>query len=278
MSEIETEVVRFLTQYGFQILGALIILTVGAMIARWIGRTADRWFTQKQVEPPLRMLAVRVIRLLVFGLALMLALDKCGVPITPMIAGLGVAGVGIGLATQHVLSNVVAGLTIIFTKPYRVGEYVEIAQVHGQVDTVGLFSTILQHVDQSRVVVPNRKIVGEILHNFGAIRQLDLHVGVAYDVNIKETLALVREILTRNPRVLKEPAPIVGIIRLGDSSVDIGVKPWVSVRDYANAASEVYETLLEEFRARNIQIPYPQREVRLLNAPAGDIAQVPRSG
>ena len=268
MSEIQTEVLRFLTQYGFQILGALIILTVGGMIARWFGRTADRWFIQKQVDPPLRMLAVRVIRILVFGLALLLALDKCGVPITPMIAGLGVAGVGIGLATQHVLSNVVAGLTIIFTKPYRVGEYIEISQAHGQVHIVGLFSTILLQIDQSRVVIPNRKIVGEILHNFGAVRQLDLQVGVAYTANIKETLALVREILSRNPHVLKEPAPVIGVTQLADSSVNIAIKPWVAVVDYAGAGSEIYEAVLEEFRARKIEIPFPQREVRLLNPPA----------
>src|SRR2546425_4981848 len=130
MEEIQKEVFKFLTEYGFRIIGATIILIAGALAARWVGRAAQQGLTKKQIEPPIIMLAVRILRLLVFGLAVVLALDKCGVPITPMVAGIGVAGVGVGLATQGVLSNIVAGLTIIFTKPFRVGEYIELARVY----------------------------------------------------------------------------------------------------------------------------------------------------
>ncbi|HWX20295.1 MAG TPA: mechanosensitive ion channel domain-containing protein [Candidatus Binatia bacterium] len=265
MDELRSTVVKFLTEYGFQIIGAIIILIAGAMLARWIARVADQWFIKRQLEPPIRMLASRVIHLLVFGLALVLALDKCGVPIAPMVAGIGVAGVGIGLATQHVLSNLVAGLTIIFTKPFKVGEYVELVGVKGQVTNVQLFSTTLVHLDQSRVVVPNRKLVGEILHNYGTIRQLDISVGVGYGTNMKDALALVREILAANPHVLKQPEAVVGITALGDSSVSIAVKPWVSGEHFVAARGEINQALLEEFRAHHIEIPFPQREVRLLN-------------
>src|SRR5205085_4500634 len=139
-------------------------------------------------------------------------------------AGIGVAGVGIGLALQHVLSNLVAGLTIIFTKPFRVGEFVELAGVSGQVTNVQLFTTTLLHTDASRVVIPNRKIVGEILHSYGTARQLDFAVGVGYDTNIKEALTLLREILAGNPRVLKNPEAVVGVTSLADFSVNIAVK------------------------------------------------------
>src|SRR5207302_2090895 len=202
-------------------------LAAGAMGARWLGRATDQWLEKRQIEPPIRMLAGRVIRLLVFALAAVLALDKCGVPIAPMVAGIGVAGVGLGLAMQHMLSNLVAGLTIIFTKPFRVGEYVEMVGVQGQVEMIELFTTTLAHADRSRVVVPNRKIVGEVLHNYGTIRQLDLSVGVAYGTNLPETVAAVRDILKQNPRVLKELTPGVGISTLTDSSINIAVKPWV---------------------------------------------------
>lgn len=241
------------------------MLTAGALVARWLGRVADQWFVKKQIEPPIRMLAVRVIRLVVFGLTAVLALEKCGVPIAPMVAGIGVAGVGIGLAMQHVLSNLVAGLTIIFTKPFRVGEYVELVGEAGQVHMVALFTTTLLHTDRSRIVIPNRKIVGEILHNYGNIRQLDLSVGVAYATNITEAVALVRGILSANPRVLKEPAPVVGVSSLGDSSVTISVKPWVSVDNFVPAVAEINQTLLEQFRAKQIEMPFPQREIKLLN-------------
>ena len=269
MEEIKSTVFKFLTEYGFQIIGALIILTAGAMAARWLSRIADQWFIKKQIEPPIRMLADRVIRLLVFGLAVVLALEKCGLPIAPMIAGIGVAGVGVGLAMQHVLANLVAGLNIIFTKPFRVGEYVELAGEAGQVSTVQLFTTTLIHTDRSRIVIPNRKIVGEILHNYGTIRQLDLAVGVGYNTTINEALALVREILAANPRVLKEPAPVLGVTQLGDSSVTIAIKPWVAIDDFVSTGPEINQAILERFRTQHIDIPSPQREIRVLNSSNG---------
>jgi small conductance mechanosensitive channel len=265
LDEVQAKIVGFLTDYGIQIIGALIILAIGALIARWIGRKADQWFSKRRIEPPIRILTVRVIRLLIFGLAVVLALDKFGVPITPMIAGISVAGVGIGLAMQGVLGNLMAGLTIIFTKPFRVGEFIEVVGVSGQVQAVELFTTTLLHSDRSCVVVPNRKLVGEILHNYGQIRQLDLTVGVAYGTNIDQVLALVREILQAHPRVLKDPAPVLGISALAESSISLSIKPWTTVPDFGPAQAELYQTLLEQFRAARIEIPFPQREVRMLN-------------
>jgi small conductance mechanosensitive channel len=264
MEEIQRNVIKFLTEYGFQIIGAIIILVAGGLVARWLGRVADQWFLKMHVEPPIRILSVRAIRLLVFLLAVVLALDKCGVPITPMVAGIGVAGVGVGLATQGVLANMFAGLTIIFTKPFRVGEYIELLGVEGQVASIELFSTTLHHVDRSRVVIPNRKIIGEILHNYGTMRQVDLSVGVAYGTDLGQATAVIREVLARNPRVLKDPPPVVGVVLLDDSSVNIAVKPWVQVADFGAASSEINQGLLEEFHARNINMPFPQREVRIL--------------
>jgi small conductance mechanosensitive channel len=268
MDDIRREVLKFLTEYGFKIVGAVIILGAGAFVARWIGKVADEWFTKKQVEPPIKMLAVRVLRLLVFALAAVLAADKCGVPIAPMVAGIGVAGVGIGLALQGVLSNLVAGLLIIFTKPFRVGEYIQVAGVEGQVTTVALFSTTLLHADRSRVVIPNRKIIGEILHNYSTIRQLSLSVGVSYDTNINEALAVIRDILEKNPRVLKDPAPGVGVTSLADSCVNIAISPWTSVSDFGAAGGELNKAILETFREKGIEMPFPQREIRLLNSDA----------
>src|SRR6266478_5991001 len=264
MEELQKNVLKFLTEYGFQIVGAVIILLAGVLAARWIGRVTEQWLTKKAVEPPIRMLAVRVLRLLVFALSVVLALDKCGVPIAPMVAGIGVAGVGIGLATQGVLSNMAAGLMIIFTKPFRVGEYIELLGVEGQVTAIELFSTTLAHVDRSKVVIPNRKIIGEILHNYGTMRQIDITIGVAYGTNIGSAIGVVRDVLSRNSRVLKDPAPSVGVVLLGDSSVNIAVKPWVLVADYGSASSEINQSILEQFQIERIEMPFPQREVRLI--------------
>jgi small conductance mechanosensitive channel len=262
---IKTKVVSFLTDYGFQIIGAVIILTIGLIIAWWIGRVLREWLEKKEMEPPVVMLAVRVARLLVILVAVLQALDKLSVPITPMLAGLGVAGVGISFALQGVLGNLVAGLVIIFTKPFRVGQYIEVAGVSGQVKHIELFSTMLLHSDMSHVMIPNRKLVGEIMHNYGHIRQLDLGVGVGYATDMNGALKIVREILAANSRVLKEPVPFVGISALGDFSIQITIKPWVKVADYGPAQVEIYEAVLNQFRANKIEIPFPQREVRLLD-------------
>jgi small conductance mechanosensitive channel len=265
MAEIQKTVVTFLTDYGFRIIGAVIILTIGAIVARWFGKSSDRWMEKRQIEPPLRMLGVRLIRLIVFGLSAVLAADKLSIPVMPIVTGIGVAGVGIGLAMQGVLSNIVAGLTIIFTKPFRVGQYIEIAGVHGQVLKVELFSTTLTHPDLSNIVIPNRKIVGEILHNYGTVRQLDCSVGVAYDTNIEEAIGLVKDILQKNARVLKDPAPGVGVAGLGESSVLIAVRPWTTVENYGAAGGEINRAILEAFRSKGIEIPFPQREVRVIS-------------
>src|SRR5690606_2861362 len=124
------------------------------------------------LEPPVQELLVRIIKIIVLALFIIMALQNLGIELLPLIAGLGVAGAGIALAMQGVLGNLMAGLTIIFTKPFRIGEYISIADEEGLVENISLFSTVLGHYDQSQVVIPNRKIVGEILHNFGNIRQL----------------------------------------------------------------------------------------------------------
>lgn len=260
-------IIAFLIQYGFQILGAVIILVVGLLVARWAGKFTDSWLAKHHLEPPVRLLMVRGVKLVVMAFVLVLVLDKFGVQVAPLIAGIGVAGVGIGLAMQGVLSNAMAGLTIIFTKPFRVGEYIELVGVYGQVTSIELFSTKLVHADKSIVTIPNRKIVGEIMHNYGTIRQLDLNVDVAYSSDISRALGVVREILTNNPRVLKDPSAIVGINALEDSSINIAVRPWVNVPDFGRAQLEIYQAVVEKFRSAGIEIPFPQREVRMLEKP-----------
>jgi small conductance mechanosensitive channel len=261
----KTKLIDLGTTYGMRVLVAVGILVVGFVVTRWVGRTVQRSLDSHQFEPPVKTLIVRVVRLLIFMGFLVVALDNAGFPVTTVIAGIGVAGVGVGLALQGVLGNLVAGLTIIFTKPFRVGEYVEIAGTYGQVRNIELFSTFLTHADMSIVMIPNRKIIGEILHNYGKIRQIDLSVGVAYGSNMTEVMALVRQILAGNPRVLKTPEPGVGITALGDCSINIAVKPWTAVPDCGPASAEIYAAIIEQFRAHKIEIPFPQREVRMLD-------------
>jgi small conductance mechanosensitive channel len=260
--------VEYLLTYGLQILGALVILAGGWMISRWVARILNEGLEKNNIEPPIRLLLVRVARLVILLLTLIIALDKLQVEITPLLTGLGVAGLGVGLALQGVLGNLMAGLVIIFTKPFRVGEYIEIHGEEGKVVQIELLATMLTHADKSRVVIPNRKILGEILHNYGKIRQICLTVGIGYATDIPLALRVAKEILAANPRVLKEHSPNVGISALGDSAINLTIAPWVAVDDYGPAQAELYQALVEAFRAQHIEVPFPQREIRLLNPEA----------
>jgi small conductance mechanosensitive channel len=251
-------------RYGFQVLGAFVILGVGLVAAWWVGNMVERPLTRMALEPPMRRLMVRVVRVVVLLFALVIALDKFGFQIAPLVAGIGVAGLGIGIALQGVLGNVIAGLTIIFTKPFRVGEHVEVVGMKGDVHTIELFSTTLLHPDRSRIIIPNRKIVGEILHNFGNTRQIHLAVMVPHGSDLAAVLAMVREVVVANSRVLTDPVPVVGVAQLELAGVRIGVNPWVRVPDVVPAEAELYRALADRFAASGVQVPLPKQEVRVL--------------
>ncbi len=265
--ELADKIIFYFIDHGMQILTAILIMGAGLLIARWIGNLVRRWLIKKAFDEPVRNLIVRVIKLMIIVFIGIMALGQMGVQITPLIAGIGVAGVGASLAMQGLLGNLVAGLTIIFTKPFTIGDYIELLGVYGEVTDIALFSTTLLHTDNSNVVVPNRKIVGEILHNYGKIRQLNLTVGIAYGTDLALVHSTVGDVLRRNPRVLKEPVPVVGIAALGHSFITLSIKPWVRVEDFVLSQPEIYQAVLESFEKKQIEIPGPRQAVRLLGSP-----------
>ena len=266
IEQVRTTAVDLALKFGPKVLAALLILALGFFVGRWTSRWLERALGHVEMEPPVRTLIVRIARAAVSVLFIIMALQNLGVELLPLIAGLGVAGAGIALAMQGVLGNLFAGLTIILTKPFRIGEYIEIVSEEGAVETISLFQTTLTHPDRSRVVIPNRKIVGEILHNFGQIRQVSVVVGVAYDTDLNRAIALIQETLRANGRIMRDIEPLIGVSMLADSSVNISVKPWVAIKDYGVAASEINQAILEAFRDARIVIPVPQREIRMIAA------------
>ena len=266
LDQVKASVLDMAIRFGPKLMVAIVILVAGYMVGRWVGRILERLLMRLKLEAPVRSLLVRIARVLVLGLFAIMALQNLGIELLPLIAGLGVAGAGVALAMQGILGNVVSGLTIIFTRPFHVGDYISIAKEEGEVLDISLFSTTLGHSDRSNVVIPNRKIVGEILHNYGRIRQLHIAVGVSYGTDVNVALSLIEEILYSNPRVLQDPTPVFGVARLAESSITISVTPWVNVPDYDVVVSEVNKTILETFRARDIVIPLPQREIRMLES------------
>jgi small conductance mechanosensitive channel len=268
IDHIRQQVIDLLIQFGPRLLTAILIIIAGVIVGGWMERWLLRALRRFELEPPLRQLLSKLTRGLVLLLFVVMALQNLGVQLLPLIAGLGVAGAGIALAMQGVLSNIVAGLSIILTKPFRVGQYIQVAGVEGSVEHVSLSSTILAHADRSMVVIPNRKIVGEILHNYGHIRQVNVQVGVAPDTDVAAALQIIEGVVLSNPRVLKDVPPVIGVSSLAGSVVQISILPWVSVDDYGPATAEISRTTLEALRAGQINLAQPRHEVRLLPAEA----------
>src|SRR5690349_3014428 len=266
ISHAKDSLIELAIRFGPRLFTAVLIMVIGLFVSGWLSRWFEQFLGRRDLEPPLRLLLSRIVWALCALLFALMALQNLGVELLPLLAGLGVIGAGVALATQGVLSNIVAGLSIIFAKPFRVGEYIAIAGVEGVVESITLFNTTLGHVDLSRVVVPNRKVVGEILHNYGRIRQVEVTIGVAYESDIATVLELIRAALEANPRVLREPRAVVQPMQFGDSSVSIAVRPWVAVQDQVAASGEIHAAVLATLRAHGVVIPPPQREVRLIGA------------
>jgi small conductance mechanosensitive channel len=270
LTNLKTTLVEFAVRYGLQILGASVIIVVGLKVAGYLTRMLEVWLEKKTtVDVSLRSLIVRLLRIFVIGATFVIAAEKIGVPVASLIAGLGVAGVGIGLAMQGVLSNLIAGMTIFFLKPFKVGEYIDVLKEHGEVVEITLFSTTLRHTDQSLIVIPNRQISGEILHNYGMKRQLDLEIGIAYASDLGKAIDVATETVLADSRVLREPMPLIGIRKVGDSALTVSVRPWVPVAEYEETLLDLYRAIFEAYRECGIDMPFPQREIRVIHGETG---------
>lgn len=268
IEQIRATVVDLALQFGPKVLAALVIIAIGYVVGRQVAHWLERALLHLELEPPARLLVIRIARAAILLLFAIMALQNLGIELLPLIAGLGVVGAGVALATQGLLSNLFAGLTIILTKPFRVGEYIGIVGEEGTVETITLFQTTLGHLDRSRVVIPNRKIVGEILHNYGRIRQVDVTVRVAYDTDLNQALTLIQDVLREDKRVVHDIDPLIGVRKLAESSLDIAVKPWVGANDFALSPIEINQAILKAFRSHGIVMPYPQHDVHLLQPAA----------
>ncbi len=254
-----------LVRYSFQVLAALAIFVAGLVCARAAGSVIAQWLRRTTIEAHLQQLLVRAGKAMVLLFTAIVALDKFGVQVTALVAGISVAGVAASFAVQGVLGNLAAGLSIMFSRHFRIGDYIEIGNTRGQVQSIDLTMTILRTLEDARVIVPNRRIVGEIIHNYSGERRVTLTVQVGYRADLDRVLRTVQDVLAENPRVLKDPGPEVGITQLGEGGVQITLRPWCRAEDFWRVQHEVYRALLQRFGERGIEIPSPH-EVRLVSA------------
>ena len=256
-------VLEVLVKYGLQALGGLLILIVGWFMAKFVSKMVRNFLEKHRVDVTVTKFLVTISKLVVMVFAVLMALGKFGIEITPLIAGLSVAGVGVSFALQGTLSNYAAGTSLIFTKPFKVGDIIEVAGVMGEVEDVTLGSTHLTRVDGVKVVVPNKHIIGEIIQNYSGLKGVDIKVGVSYNSDVNQAIDIIRRVIKSNPKVFQEKEPKIGISEFADSSITLIVKLWCRQGDYVDVLFGVNKGIFEEFKRNNIEIPFPQRNIHL---------------
>jgi small conductance mechanosensitive channel len=254
-----------LTEFGFKIVAALLIFFIGRWIAKMVQNGLERGMLKAHVDPVLVTFTVNMTFAALMVFVVLAALGQLGVQTTSFIAVLGAAGLAVGLALQGSLSNFASGVMIIIFRPFKIGDYVEGGGVSGVVKAIHIFTTTLTTPDNKRVIVPNSKMMGDNITNYSAegTRRVDLTASISYGDSIDKAKAVLMDLLVKDPRVLKDPAPFVGVSAMAESSIDFAVRPWVKVEDYWDVFFALNEAIKKRFDAEGLSIPFPQRDVHL---------------
>jgi len=263
IQQIYNVVVEFTINYSFQILGAIIILIVGAKLASWLGRMATRLCENKNIDITLSRFLGSVVKILVLTFVVIIAIGKFGISIAPFIAALGALAFGTSFAIAGPVSNYGAGLVIIVSRPFVVGNTITINGVSGVVDEIHLAVTILSTEDDEIITIPNKHIVGEILHNSFANKIVEATVGISYQDDPERAAEVIQQALAGIADICSEPPPQVGIETFGESSIDLGMRYWVPTKKYYQTLYRGNMAVHKALHGAGITIPYPQRDVHI---------------
>ena len=256
---------QYLIDNGMQIAITLLILAVGYVVAKKLGKAVEGLMISKKIDITLSRFVGNSAHLVILVLVIMMVLGRFGNSVTPLIAIVGALSLGAGLALQGMLSNYAAGFTIIITRPFVVGDTLSVQGQTGLVESVHLAYTILIDEDDVRIQIPNRLVVGEIMHNSKEEKLVELSVGVAYKSDPHQVIAIVAEALKTLEGINTNRAPLIGINEFADSSINIGVRFLVPTYRYFEFKYQANLAIYDAFKQQGIVIPFPQREVSLIN-------------
>ena len=258
-------IVEYGVKYGFQLVYAIIILIIGLIIARWLGKMITRVCESRKLDITLSRFLGNVVRLTVLAFVLIIVLGKFGIAMTPFVAAIGAIAFGSSLALAGLLSNYGAGLSIIITRPFVVGDTIIIQGVSGVVEEVGLAATHLSTEDGEQITIPNKHIVGEILINSFENKVVEMSIGISYDDDAQQAIDAIQAALQKIPDIITEPAPQIGIEEFADSSVNIGMRYWVPTKQYFQILYQANRAVYNALQQAGITIPFPQRDIHMLS-------------
>ncbi len=257
----------FAVEYGLLALKALAIFIVGRIVAGLLRKVVDRVMKRGGMDDMLRKFVRNIIYAILMTFVIIAAIGALGIQTASLVAVIAAAGLAIGLALQGSLSNFAAGVLIIIFRPYKLGDLVNVAGTEGFVEEVEIFTTVLRTPDKVKIIIPNGQVMSDQIFNYTDVekRRMDLVIGIGYEDDIDKAREVLLSAVKASDYVLDEPAPGVSVEELGDSSVNLAVRPWVMSATYAPASHEITERIKKALDAAGISIPFPQRDVHLFN-------------
>ena len=268
MEEAFKEGISLLTSYGLKVIGALLILIVGRFLANWTKKKVASGLERSgKVDPMLRGFLASFARYLVLIITVLAVLSQFGIETTSIIAVLGAASLAIGLALQGTLSNVAAGVMLLVFRPFKIGDFVEAGGTAGTVKGITLFISELATPDNVQILVPNSQVWGTVVKNYShhGTRRVDLVMGIDYSDDIDKAQSVVQQVVEADGRVLSDPAPMVVVGNLGESSVDLTIRVWCQAGDYWPLKFDLTKNLKQRFDVEHLSIPFPQRTIHMVN-------------
>ena len=258
-------IVELTSAWGLRVIGAIALLIIGRIVCGAIRRATRRALERSSVDESLVPFLSSLVYYLALAVVVIAVLNLFGIQTASVIAVFAAAGLAIGLAMQGTLSNFAAGVMLLIFRPFKIGDFVEVAGTAGSVQEIGIFSSVLHTPDNVKITVPNSAIYGDTVKNYSAndTRRNDLVIGISYDDDIARAVETIRKVLSGDSRVLDDPEPVVAVAELGDSSVNLVVRPWCAGSDYWPLRFDLTRRLKEELEAAGCSIPYPQRDVHL---------------
>ncbi len=266
MSEIIEAIMILVSTWGVQVLGAIALLVVGWIVAGVIRGAVRKGLERSAIDATLVPFLSKGVYYLVLAVVLIAVLQRFGIQTASLIAVLGAAGLAVGLALQGTLSNFAAGVMLLLFRPFRVNDFVDVGGTLGSVAAIEIFTTTLASPDNIMIIVPNSQVFGSIIKNYSrnATRRIDLVIGISYDDNIQTALDAIKAVVTGDDRVLADPELFLGVSNLGDSSVELVVRPWCNAADYWTLRCDLTRLIKEKLEEVGCSLPYPQRDVHLI--------------
>jgi len=248
-----------------EVVAAIVILVIGRMVAGWARKITTKSLKRGDVDATLIPFVAKLVYYSILAVVVVAALSRLGVATTSVIAIFGAAGLAVGLALQGTLANFASGIMLLIFRPFDLGDFVDAGGTTGTVEEIGIFSTTLKSPDNIRITVPNGQVYGAMIKNYNGYetRRIDMVMGISYDDNIQTAMDTIRSIVTADDRVLSEPEVQIAVSNLGDSSVDLVVRPWCNAADYWSLKFDLTRQLKEGLEAAGCSIPYPQTDVHL---------------